>query len=99
KVPARQRRIVGGRHTMAKMSTSPPISRFPVPALAELPEDLRQRILEVQEKAGFVPNVFLALAHRPAEMRAFLAYHDALMEKGGGLTQEERGMNVVPRAA
>jgi uncharacterized peroxidase-related enzyme len=68
-------------------NAAPAISRFPVPTLAELPEDLRQRILEVQDKAGFVPNVFLALAHRPAEMRAFLAYHDALLLKeGGGLT-------------
>ena len=78
------------------MNTPPPISRFPVPALAELPEDLRQRILEVQEKAGFVPNVFLALAHRPAEMRAFLAYHDALLLKeGGALSKGEREMIIV----
>ncbi|MGM9486499.1 peroxidase-related enzyme [Ideonella sp. YS5] len=78
------------------MSSSPPISRYPVPALADLPEDLRQRILEVQDKAGFVPNVFLALAHRPAEMRAFLAYHDALLLKeGGGLTKGEREMIIV----
>ena len=55
------------------------ISRFPVPDLKDLPDDIRARILEVQEKAGFVPNVFLALAHRPAEFRAFFAYHDALM--------------------
>lgn len=72
------------------------ISRFPVPTLGELPEDLRQRILDVQEKAGFVPNVFLALAHRPAEMRAFLAYHDALLLKeGGNLTKGEREMIIV----
>lgn len=78
------------------MSNLPPISRFPVPTLAELPEDLRQRILEVQEKAGFVPNVFLALAHRPAEIRAFLAYHDALLLKeGGGLSKGEREMIIV----
>jgi uncharacterized peroxidase-related enzyme len=78
------------------MSSQPPISRFPVPAIAELPEDLRQRVLEVQEKAGFVPNVFLALAHRPAEMRAFLAYHDALLLKeGGGLSKGEREMIIV----
>ena len=78
------------------MSNPLPISRFPVPAVAELPDDLRQRILEVQEKAGFVPNVFLALAHRPAEMRAFLAYHDALLLKeGGGLTKGEREMIIV----
>jgi uncharacterized peroxidase-related enzyme len=77
-------------------TSSPAISRFPVPTLGELPEDLRQRILEVQEKAGFVPNVFLALAHRPAEMRAFLAYHDALLLKeGGGLSKGEREMIIV----
>ncbi len=72
-----------------------PISRFPVPALAHLPEDLRARILAVQEKAGFVPNVFLTLAHRPDEFRAFFAYHDALMEKEGGLSKAEREMIVV----
>ena len=72
-----------------------PISRFPVPELRDLPEDIRSRILAVQEKAGFVPNVFLALAHRPAEFRAFFAYHDALMEKEGGLTKAEREMIVV----
>jgi uncharacterized peroxidase-related enzyme len=73
----------------------PPISRFPVPELKDLPEDIRARILAVQEKSGFVPNVFLALAHRPAEFRAFFAYHDALMEKEGGLTKAEREMIVV----
>jgi uncharacterized peroxidase-related enzyme len=72
-----------------------PISRYPVPELADLPEDIRARILAVQEKAGFVPNVFLTLAHRPAECRAFFAYHDALMEKEGGLTKAEREMIVV----
>ncbi|MFO1396113.1 MAG: peroxidase-related enzyme [Burkholderiales bacterium] len=72
-----------------------PISRYPVPALADLPEDIRARILAVQEKAGFVPNVFITLAHRPAEFRAFFAYHDALMEKEGGLTKAEREMIVV----
>lgn len=75
--------------------TPPPISRFPVPAIADLPEDLRARILEVQDKAGFVPNVFLAFAHRPDEARAFFAYHDALMLKDGGLTKGEREMIVV----
>jgi uncharacterized peroxidase-related enzyme len=74
---------------------NPPISRYPVPALAEMPEDLRQRILEVQEKSGFVPNVFLAFAHRPAEFRAFFAYHDALMLKPSGLTKGEKEMIVV----
>ena len=71
------------------------ISRFPVPDLENLPEDIRARILAVQEKSGFVPNVFLALAHRPDEFRAFFAYHDALMEKEGGLTKAEREMIVV----
>jgi uncharacterized peroxidase-related enzyme len=72
-----------------------PISRFPVPELKDLPGDVRERILAVQEKSGFVPNVFLALAHRPDEFRAFFAYHDALMEKQGGLSKAEREMIVV----
>jgi uncharacterized peroxidase-related enzyme len=72
-----------------------PISRYPVPTLAELPDDIRARILEVQEKAGFVPNVFVTLAHRPDEFRAFFAYHDALMLKDGGLSKAEREMIVV----
>ncbi|MGE5615462.1 MAG: peroxidase-related enzyme [Bacillota bacterium] len=72
-----------------------PVSRFPVPDIAGLADDMRARILAVQEKAGFVPNVFLALAHRPAEFRAFFAYHDALMEKEGGLSKAEREMIVV----
>jgi uncharacterized peroxidase-related enzyme len=72
-----------------------PISRYPVPPLADLPDDLRQRILEVQEKSGFVPNVFLAFSHRPAEFRAFFAYHDALMLKPSGLTKGEKEMIVV----
>ncbi len=72
-----------------------PVSRFPVPELKHLPPDMRERILAVQEKAGFVPNVFLALAQRPAEFRAFFAYHDALMEKEGGLSKAEREMIVV----
>jgi len=71
------------------------ISRYPVPSLADLPEDIRARILEVQEKAGFVPNVFVTLAHRPDEFRAFFAYHDALMLKEGGLSKAEREMIVV----
>lgn len=71
------------------------VSRFPVPALDELPQDIRQRILAVQEKSGFIPNVFLALAHRPDEFRAFFAYHDALMEKPGNLSKAEREMIVV----
>ena len=75
--------------------TQAPLSRFPVPELKHLPEDVRARILAVQEKSGFVPNVFLALAHRPDEFRAFFAYHDALMEKEGGLSKAEREMIVV----
>jgi len=75
------------------------ISRYPVPTLPELPDDIRQRILEVQEKAGFVPNVFLALAYRPDEFRAFFAYHDALMLKDGNLTKGEREMIVVATSA
>ena len=73
----------------------PAISRFPVPSIDALPEDIRARLLAVQEKSGFVPNVFLTLAHRPDEFRAFFAYHDALMEKDGGLTKAEREMIVV----
>jgi uncharacterized peroxidase-related enzyme len=74
---------------------NPPISRYPVPELKDLPADIRERIEQVQEKAGFVPNVFLALAHRPAEFRAFLAYHDALLLKEGGLSKGEREMIIV----
>jgi len=75
--------------------TDRPISRFPVPELSALPDDIRDRILGVQEKAGFVPNVFLALAHRPDEFRAFFAFHDALMEKESGITKAEMEMIVV----
>ena len=71
------------------------VSRFPVPDLADMPDDIRHRILAVQEKSGFIPNVFLVLAHRPEEFRAFFAYHDALMEKPGNLTKAEREMIVV----
>jgi len=76
-----------------------PISRFPVPRLEDLPDDVRARILAVQEKAGFIPNVFLVLAHRPAEFRAFFDYHDALMLKEGGLTKGEKEMIVVATSA
>ena len=69
--------------------------RYAIPRLEDVPEDVRARILAVQEKSGFVPNVFLALARRPEEFRAFFAYHDALMEKPGGLTKAEREMIVV----
>ena len=73
----------------------PPASRYAVPRLEDLPEDVRARILAVQEKSGFVPNVFLSLARRPEEFRAFFAYHDALMEKPGALSKAEREMIVV----
>jgi uncharacterized peroxidase-related enzyme len=76
-------------------TTPPPIARTPVPAVEDLPDDIRARILLVQEKSGFIPNVFLMLAHRPAEFRAFMAYHDALMDKEGGLSKAEREMIVV----
>lgn len=76
-----------------------PISRYPVPELKDLPQDVLARVLAVQEKAGFVPNVFLTLAHRPDEFRAFFAYHDALMEKQGGLSKAEREMIVVATSA
>ena len=75
--------------------SAPTISRYPVPELKDLPEDIRTRILGVQEKSGFVPNVFLALSHRPDEFRAFFAYHDAIMEKESGLSKAEREMIVV----
>ncbi|MWB79043.1 peroxidase-related enzyme [Pseudooceanicola sp. 216_PA32_1] len=80
------------------MSTKP-VSRFPVPSLDDMPEDIATRIREVQEKSGFVPNVFLALAARPDEFRAFFAYHDALMDKPGNLTKAEREMIVVATSA
>ena len=79
--------------------TDHPISRYPVPDVMDLPEDLRTRILAVQEKIGFIPNVFVTLAHRPAEARAFFDYHDALMEKDGGITKAEREMIVVATSA
>lgn len=72
-----------------------PISNYPVPDLNDLPEDIRNMMLAVQEKAGFIPNVFLTLAHRPDEFRAFFAYHDALMLRDSGLTKAEREMIVV----
>jgi len=77
------------------VTAEPAISRYPVPEISALPEDIRARILAVQEKSGFIPNVFLALAHRPDEFRAFFAYHDALMEKPGTLSKAEREMIVV----
>src|SRR6187397_3648857 len=79
--------------------TQSPAKRFPTPSLDKLPEDIRTRILAVQQKSGFVPNVFLTLAYRPDEFRAFFAYHDALMEKDSGLTKAEREMIVVATSA
>jgi uncharacterized peroxidase-related enzyme len=76
-----------------------PISRFPVPDLNHVPEDLRSRMLAIQEKTGFIPNVFLAMAHRPDELRHFMGLHDALMEKESGLTKAEREMIVVVTSA
>jgi uncharacterized peroxidase-related enzyme len=76
-----------------------PISRFPIPSLEQIPEDLRNRILEIQKKTGFVPNVFLTLAHRPPELRAFMAYHDTLMDGDSGLSKAEREMIVVATSA
>lgn len=77
----------------------PPISSFPVPRLEDLPKDVRARIKAVQEKSGFVPNVFLALAHRPDEFRAFFAYYDALITKEGGLSKADKEMIVVATSA
>jgi uncharacterized peroxidase-related enzyme len=74
-------------------------SRFPVPELEALPQDIRERIVAVHTKSGFIPNVFLAWAHRPEEFRAFFAYHDALLDKKGGLTKAEREMIVVATSA
>lgn len=79
--------------------TRPLAERFPIPALARMPDDIRARILAVQEKSGFVPNVFLTLAYRPDEFRAFFAFHDALMEKDSGLSKAEREMIVVATSA
>ncbi|TKZ21761.1 alkylhydroperoxidase [Shimia litoralis] len=75
--------------------TDAPISRFPIPDINDMPEDIKTLLLTVQEKLGFIPNVFLTLAHRPDEFRAFVAYHDALMERDSGVTKAEREMIVV----
>src|SRR6266851_213620 len=79
--------------------TQPIAKRFPTPSIDRLPDDIRTRLLAVQEKSGFVPNVFLTLAYRPDEFRAFFAYHDALMDKDGGLSKAEREMIVVAHGA
>ena len=84
---------------MAKGKATAPFSRFPVPELKDLPDDVRERILEVQEKAGFIPNVFLALAHHPDEFRAFFSYHETLMDRESGLSPAEKEMVVVATSA
>ena len=81
------------------MKTSPAISRFAVPEFSALPEDIQTRITEIQEKAGFIPNVFMALAHRPDELRAFMAYHDALILHPSGLSKAEKEMIIVATSA
>lgn len=84
----------------AATARSEPASRYPVPeSLDSLPDDIRKRILKVQEKSGFIPNIFLLLARRPEEFRAFMAYHDALMDSEGGLSKAEREMIVVATSA
>ena len=75
------------------------VSLFPLPDINTLPDDLKNKILEVQDKSGFIPNVFLALAHRPDEFRAFFSYHDALMNKESGISKGEREMIVVATSA
>jgi uncharacterized peroxidase-related enzyme len=97
--PARDRPGAGGAPPGVEAPRPAPISRYPAPALGEVPEDVRARILAAQEKSGFVPNVFLLLARRPEEFRAFMAYHDALMDREGGLTKAEREMIVVATSA
>jgi len=87
------------RFLAKEIAMSHPISRYPVPEINELPEDIKEMALGIQEKIGFVPNVFLALAHRPEEFRAFFAYHDALMEKDGGISKADREMIVVATSA
>lgn len=82
-----------------KLDSVFPISRFGVPALEELPDDLREKVEEIAEKSGFVPNVFMALARRPDELRAFFAYYDALMTREGGLSKAEKEMIVVATSA
>ena len=79
--------------------TSPAISRFDVPEFQSLPQDIQNRMTEIQEKAGFIPNVFLALAYRPDELRAFMAYHDALILRDSGLSKAEKEMIIVATSA
>ena len=91
---------IEAQNNAAMKQPSHPLSRFPIPALADLPTDIREKILAVQEKSGFVPNVFLVLSRRPDEFRAFFAYHDALMVKEtGSLTKADREMIVTTTSA
>ena len=91
---------IESQNSTAVKHPSHPISRFAIPALADLPTDIREKILAVQEKSGFVPNVFLVLSRRPDEFRAFFAYHDALMVKeSGSLTKADREMIVTTTSA
>ncbi|HKX42719.1 MAG TPA: peroxidase-related enzyme [Burkholderiaceae bacterium] len=84
-----------GKAASTGAAAAHPIGRYPTPALEDLPDDIRAKILEVQEKAGFVPNVFLAFAHRPDEFRAFFAYHDALLLRDSGLSKGDKEMIIV----
>ena len=77
------------------MTNKRPVSRYPAPSVNEIPDDIKERILSIQAKAGFVPNVFLVLAHRLKELRAFIDFHDALMERDSGLTKTDKEMIVV----
>lgn len=88
-----------GKKKIGTPVASPEPERYPLPELGSLPEDLRERIMAVQEKSGFVPDVFLKLARRPAEFRAFFAYYDALMLKDSALSKAEREMIVVATSA
>ena len=87
--------VISRRNAKMSNPSSRAVSRYSIPALADLPDDIRTRILAVHEKSGFIPNVFLVLARRPDEFRAFFAYHDALMDRPGNLTKAEREMIVV----
>jgi uncharacterized peroxidase-related enzyme len=88
--------MIGAKHEMPQNDPPSAVSpRFPLPDINTLPDDIKQRIVDVQAKSGFIPNVFLVYARRPAEFRAFFAYHDALMDKDEGLTRAEREMIVV----
>ncbi|MCT2586446.1 peroxidase-related enzyme [Actinophytocola sp. S1-96] len=87
--------VINGSRGTNVVGVADEVSRFPVVELDELPDDLRERVAAVADKSGFVPNVFLALGHRPAELRAFMDYHDAVMERDSGLSKAERELVVV----